>query len=113
LADDAEAAAAELEDPALTRARAELNEQTRAALSGESKREAKNPRPSEDDPPEVWSEWVDREYGWNRPGPHSTADMGETGPDRDSMRSFGEVFNEALRESRLGPKKQVEVIQLR
>lgn len=112
LADDAAATAAGLEDPALTEARNELNEDFRAAVSGQPRKKLKRPGP--DASREEWEAYVDEEYGWNKPAgiPPGAADAGERGPDRDSMVPFGEQFNDMLRERRFRPKKDVEVIQL-
>jgi hypothetical protein len=112
LADDADALATTLEDPALTEARGKLNEEFREVVSGERKKVP--PRPGPEASREEWSEWVDIAYGPPQeprvPIPPGAADAGETGPERGP--SFGESFNAMLRERRLGPKKSVEVIRL-
>lgn len=112
LADDADAAAAKLEDPALTKARAELNQEFRDAVSGEPK--PKRPRPGPDASREEWEAWIDEEYAWNMPPPRPTiADLNAAETRPEPAPSFGVSFNEMLRERRLGPKKSVEVIRLK
>jgi len=113
LADDAAAAAAELEDPELTEARGRLNEEFREVVRGERKKVP--PRPGPDASREEWSEWVDIAYGPPQeprdPMPPGAANAGDRGPEREP--SFGEQFNDMLRERRLGPRKQVEIITLK
>jgi hypothetical protein len=114
LADDAAAAAAELEDdPALSEARGRLNEEFREVVRGERKKVP--PRPGPDASREEWSEWVDIAYGPPQeprdPMPPGAANAGDTSGERPG--DFGASFNDMLRERRLGPRKSVEVIKLK